>query len=150
MIKKKKIKKQTRIITLLITVLKKEKERSLSLIADKVNKHIANYSSAFLLIFSFYIEIWVFFYSSKMITNSKMTFPLFFSVLKIQIWFSCHKKVDASYTHTHTHTHTHIYIYMRGMGVHVWLNDTDTCCLYNFIEIFSNFLTCVLISGLNG
>ena len=65
-------------------------------------------------------------------------------------------------THTHTHTHTRIYIYIyiykcacvclvgqQFSSKHVWLNNIDTFCLYNFTKIFSSFLISVLVSRWN-
>ena len=46
--------------------------------------------------------------------------------------------------------HTHIYIYVCVcvcVCVHIWLNNKDTFCLYNFIKILSSFQINVLVSG---
>ena len=78
--------------------------------------------------------------------NYKNTFCLY-NFIKILLSFL------VSVTHTHTHTHTYIYIYIicvcvcvcvwlssRRSFKHVWLNNKDTFCLYNFIKIPSGFL----------
>ena len=56
------------------------------------------------------------------------------------------------YIHTHTHTHIYIciyiYIYIHIWFKHVWWNNEDTFCLYNF-KILSSFLISALASGWN-